>query len=299
MTESRSASARIATIAFTAALCVAGCASDRGRATQDAIDTAISDAVAIPPAGGNEFAVTRPTPPPMAPLGERFDISVADADARDFFMSLVADTQQNLVVHPDVAGRISLTLNQVTVLDVLDTVRDVYGYDYRQSATGFVVLPATMQSRVFEIDYLNLVRGGRSRTFVSSGQVSQTSESDDDSGSRIIGVDDSVGDGERRQSVPTGSVIDTTNSSDFWSELGQTLRSIIGAGDGREIVVNAQSGIVFCARHARRSALGIGIPRAHPLGCAAPGRARGENHRSHAQRRLPSRRQLGGRRRQL
>jgi MSHA biogenesis protein MshL len=42
-----------------------------------------------------------------------------------------------------------------------------------------------------------------------------------------------------------GSVIDTTSSADFWSDLGGALNQILGSGEGRQIVVNAQSGVVF------------------------------------------------------
>ncbi|HET7134040.1 MAG TPA: pilus (MSHA type) biogenesis protein MshL, partial [Gammaproteobacteria bacterium] len=126
----------------------------------------------------------------------------------------------------------------------LDTVRDVYGYDYRRSGTGYIVLPAALQSRVFEIDYLNLIRGGMSRTRVSSGQVSQVSS--DKSGAQVTDGVVSTGDQSREQNAQTtGSVIDTVSSADFWTDLENTLAAIMGGGEGRQVVVNAQSGVVF------------------------------------------------------
>jgi MSHA biogenesis protein MshL len=227
---------------------LAGCVSERGIYTRSSIDESVQEAVQASAESMREFAVPPrvPPPPPPAPA-ERFDVNVMDVAARDFFMSLVEGTAQNLVVHPDVSGALSLTLKQVTLLDVLDTVRDVYGYDYRYSGTGFIVLPATLQSRVYEIDYLNLIRGGRSRTRVSSGQVSQAVSSDNNSGrsSNSSSNDDSGSNRSQNQGDTTGSIIDTVSATDFWSGLGATLDAILGTGEGRQVVVNAQSGIVF------------------------------------------------------
>jgi MSHA biogenesis protein MshL len=234
-----------ALVALASAALVAGCASDRGVATQSAIDTAVQEAVRPSAEVTAQYAVPEPAKP-VVPVGEeRFDVNVMDADAREFFMSLVAGTQRNLIVHPDVAGRVTLTLKQVTLENVLDTVRDVYGYDYRRSGGAYIVLPAAMQTRVFEIDYLNLVRGGMSRTRVSSGQVTQSAgDRSADNGSGNTSSDtSSPGSGENVQT--TGSVIDTVSSSDFWTELQTTLAAILGSGDGRQIVVNAQSGVIF------------------------------------------------------
>jgi MSHA biogenesis protein MshL len=221
----------------------AGCASQRGVATRDAISGAMREAVQPPSQAVESFAVP-PKPVIPAAVEERFDVNVMSAEARDFFMGLVAGTSRNLIVHPDVTGTVTLTLKQVTLPEVLDTVRDVYGYDYRRTGATYVVLPATLQSRVFEIDYLNLIRGGMSRTRVSSGQVTQT-RADRAGGNDFSNT--SGGDSERgsEEGQTTGSVIDTVNNSDFWSELQSTLTAIIGGGEGRQIVVNAQSGVIF------------------------------------------------------
>jgi len=227
-----------------AAACVtAGCASERGVATADSITTAMSEAVKPSAEVAEPFAV-RPPPAPPPAAEERFDVNVMDADARDFFMGLVTGTSRNLIVHPEVAGRLTLTLKQVTLPEVLDTVREVYGYDYRRAGGAYIVLPATLQNRVFEVDYLNLTRGGMSRTRVSSGQVTQVGD-DRSNASEGGAVSSSSESGSSNQSQTTGSVIDTVSNADFWAELQTTLAAIMGRTEGRQIVVNAQSGVVF------------------------------------------------------
>jgi MSHA biogenesis protein MshL len=218
----------------------AGCASERRIATQDAISSSMQEAVQPPEVSTAPFAVA-PTPKIPAPVEERFDVDVMNAEAREFFLGLVAGTSRNLIVHPDVAGTVTLTLKQVTLTEVLETVRDVYGYDYRRTGGVYVVLPAALQTRVFEIDYLNLTRGGVSRTRVSSGQVTET-KSDSSSVTDFGGIADS---GSQQQGQTTGSVIDTVNNADFWAELETSLAAIMGSGEGRQVVVNAQSGVVF------------------------------------------------------
>jgi len=233
---------RGAFVALAASL-AAGCASERGVATQDSIAAAMQEAVTPATDTAAPFAV-QPKPAAPAPVEERFDVNVVDADARDFFMSMVTGTNRNLIVHPDVTGKVTLTLKQVTLTEVLDTVREVYGYDYRRAGGGYIVLPASLQTRVFEIDYLNLTRTGLSRTRVSSGQVTQ-SGGDRARSNENGSVSSDSGSDEGSQGQTTGSVIDTVNNADFWAELQQTLTAILGQGPGRQIVVNAQSGVVF------------------------------------------------------
>ena len=220
---------------------VSGCATQHGIATQDAIDAAVREALASRPEPFTPPPRPEPVPPPVT---ERFDIDVMSVDARDFFLSLVDGTDVNLVVHPDVTGTLTLSLKEVDLGEVLETVRDVYGYDFRRSGNSWIILPASLQTRVFEIDYLNLSRAGVSRTRVSSGQVSQ--QTGRDSNRTANGSADAAASGDSRDGSETmGSLIDTVSAADFWSDLGNALRLIIGMGEGRQVVVNAQSGIIF------------------------------------------------------
>jgi MSHA biogenesis protein MshL len=180
----------------------------------------------------------------------RFNVAVVDTPARAFFEGLVAGTDYNLVFEPGVTGTVSLTLRNVTVTEALDAAREAYGFDYRPMPGGFVIVPATLQTRLFQVDFLDLERSGISRTQISSGQGSQDGrgarssslQSNDQRASRAAGAGgtDNLG----RSNDQTGSSIVTRSQSSFWVELEAGLRSLIGHEPGREITTNPQSGVI-------------------------------------------------------
>lgn len=176
---------------------------------------------------------------PRAPE-HRFDIDVREVDARTFFMSLLHDSAENIVVHPAVSGTLTLSLRNVNVADVLTSVRDVYGYDVRRGPAGWQVFPATLQSRMFNVNYINLNRDGRTETRVSSGQLRGGGHGRD----MNVNINEN---GNPANGAPASSQIETTTSSRFWSELEQSLRVIVdgGAPAGRAVVVNPHTGLVL------------------------------------------------------
>ena len=231
---------------------LAACASrqniENARKTQESIDTALQEAGEIiipdaevpaddildellPGSGVNVPGLAEDIAPES-----RFDISVSNAPARLFFMSLVKNTDINMVVHPSVQGEISLDLKNVTVSEVMSLSREVYGYEYKRSSNGYIVLPARIQSKIFAVNYLNIARSGESTMTVSSGQLAD-SESEDDS-------DDDDNSSSNSTALQSSS-INTTIQADFWSDLHRTITSIVGSGEGRSVVVDRHAGLII------------------------------------------------------
>lgn len=176
---------------------------------------------------------------------KQFDLFVEQVPARTFFLSLVEGTGYNITVHPEVDGKISLQLKKVTIPEVLETVRNVYGYDFKQTPQGIEVLPATLQTRAFSVNYLDINRGGQSETQVSAGTLKSSSGqgTSGTSGSSTGGSSTSSTTGGQ-QSLVVNSKVTTSNKTNFWTELKTAVETIIGTGEGRQVAVSPMSSLL-------------------------------------------------------
>lgn len=216
---------------------VAGAAATTSPAAQSA---AVENAL-LPPAS----ALAAQLPKARGVLDERFNVAFNNVPARQFFHSLVNGTRYNMLVHPEVQGNISANLKDVTLFEALDAVREMYGYDYKVDGTRIAIRPLTMQTRMFQVNYLTGNRKGTSNLRVSSTSVGNAGTSNNQSGQSSQQSPQNQTQQPGSQVVIDSSNLSTTSDSNFWAELKESLGAIIGGtADGRKVVISPQSGVV-------------------------------------------------------
>ncbi|HEY1147599.1 MAG TPA: pilus (MSHA type) biogenesis protein MshL [Pseudoduganella sp.] len=255
---------QLAAVAAVAAA-LAACSASPPRDAYDKITEQMA-AATKPAAAAQPPAVADALVPPVSALAtqlpkarevmeERFNVSFNNVPARTFFNSLVAGTRYNMLVHPDVSGNISANLRDVTLVEALDAVRELYGYDYRIEGTKVYIRPLTIQTRMFQVNYLTSQRRGMSNLRVSSTSVAdQTNNQNNNNNNNYQnqnnnqqndnGNNGNNGNGNNNRQRDSSNVV-TTSDADFWKELKASLEAIVGSREGgRSVVISPQSGVI-------------------------------------------------------
>jgi MSHA biogenesis protein MshL len=202
----------------------------RPQPTPDAVERAL-----LPPLAAE---ASRPPAPPEP----RFDLTVSNAPAQQVFLQIVSGTKYSMLVPPEVSGSIAINLKNVTVREALDSLRDLYGYEYRMQGNRIFIQPNTLQTRIFQVNYLAGIRRGTTDMRVTSGSIS--------SGGGTGGTGSAGGStatpaaGQANRASVQSSRISTETDNDFWGELRETLGAIVGSDANRKVIVNPLSGVI-------------------------------------------------------
>ena len=233
------------------ALMLGGCATHQKTpgATFDRVGQELQGALATKPKSIEDAVSQAMLPPLQLDLPEsaksvepRFDLAVSNAPAAQVFMALVSGTRYSMLVAPDVSGNVTVSLKNVTVREVLETLRELYGYEFKLQGTRIYIQSNTMQTRIFQLNYLAGKRQGQSDVRVTSSSISST-QNNSSGATGAASTYPAPASGSTTSSVPS-SQLSTSQNSDFWSDLNKALNSIVGAQDGRAVIVNQASGVV-------------------------------------------------------
>jgi len=242
------------------ALLLAGCAINQkapgASSTFDRIGQEMQSAVGARSKGMDEALSQAMLPPLQLDLPDsakyvepRFDLALVNAPASQVFMALVSNTPYSMLVSPEVTGNVTVRLKNVTVREALETLRELYGYEFKFQGTRIYIQPNTIQTRIFRINYLAGKRQGQSdlrviSSSVATNQPQNTGLAYPTTASPAPAVPAGTS-GTGSGSTPPSSHISTTQTSDFWHDLTNALTSMVGSQDGRAVIVSPGSGVVL------------------------------------------------------
>ena len=180
----------------------------------------------------------------------RFDLAVSNAPASQVFMALVTGTRYSMLVAPEVAGNLTVNLKNVSVREALETIREMYGYEFKYQGTRIHIQSNAIQTRLFQINYLSGRRQGQSELRVTSSSITSASSGSGTQAQQPPVPGSTPTSGSSGTSVPNyqnvpSSRISTSSDNDFWRELQQALTAIIGTQDGRSVILSPGSGVVL------------------------------------------------------
>ncbi|HEY6356199.1 MAG TPA: secretin N-terminal domain-containing protein, partial [Burkholderiaceae bacterium] len=225
------------------AAAVTGCQSNPpARTTRNSIDAEMQASIAQRPAAKLPDQVGAALLPPLmqslpkaqALPEQRFDLVVNNASVQQVCQAIASGSRYSIIVPPGLNASVTVALKDVTVREALDVLRELHGLEYRIDGTRVFIQPPVLQTRLFQVAYPSAKRIGRSDTKVISGSISSNNPSS--SNSAVVGGVNST--------ATEGSQISTTTDVDFWKELDASLKALIGAEGGRQIVTSQHAGII-------------------------------------------------------
>ncbi len=182
----------------------------------------------------------------LMPVSERFNVVATRQDARDFFDSLVAGTDYGVAVSPQVSGEITINLPNVTIDDVMTAVEEIYDYQISRRDNIYQIRPPGVQTRIFNIDYLDVSRSGSSSVQVTSGASGGSGGGGGGGlgggglgggGGGLGGGGGGLGGGGGGAAggggAGGGGQISTATETDFWDGIQETLENMLSDNTAR------------------------------------------------------------------
>jgi len=181
---------------------------------------------------------TKPQPPPKEKLEELvipqreeakkvqerlYTFFARDASIHDVLLAFSRDSEFNIVIDPELSGKVTIDLKRVTLKEALDAILSPLGWNYRMDGKFIKVLRPQMETRLFTLNYIATKRSGKREIYASTGGGLQTAA--------IPGQQGTVGGGTR-----TGySDLVSVDEMDLWKDIQKGLEAIIfGSVEGKE-----------------------------------------------------------------
>lgn len=153
-----------------------------------------------------------------------YSLSYREADVRDVLMAFSRESGYNIIVDPEVTGRVTVDLKRVTMLKALDSLLKPLELEYEKEGNFIKIVKPKMVTRVYDVNYLTSTRSGKSLVVGSS------------TGSTSTGTTTSSGT-TTSVSGSASSWLESSDKADFWKQLeGEKTKDGTYEGGIRELL---------------------------------------------------------------
>jgi MSHA type pilus biogenesis protein MshL len=181
-----------------------------------------------------------------------YGFSLRDADIREVLMAVSKQTTFNIVVDPDVQGKVTVDLKNVSLSEALDTLTDLLDLTYKVKQNVIRVSKSAPETRIFSLQYVNLKRTGVSSTSAqigaAGGGVSGTPGVATTAGPVAVGVGGTTTAGTAG-ATSGQTAVTTSTDTDLWKDIEAGVGKLLSPAG--KMVVDRQGGNILVADFSR------------------------------------------------
>jgi len=184
-----------------------------------------------------------------------FSFFARDASMQDVLLAFSRESDLNIVIDPEVSGKVTIDLKRVTLREALDAILFPLGWTYQIDGRFIRITRPQMETRLFTLNYITTKRTGKRDVYASTGGGIQAAGT-------TIGQQGIVSTGSTRAGY---SDLTSTDEMDMWREIQGGLEAIIFGsvderektgdkekttltrvdGKGKKLVINKSTGVIL------------------------------------------------------
>ena len=97
-----------------------------------------------------------------------FSFFARDANIQDVLLAFSRESDLNIVLDPELSGKVTIDLKRVTLKEALDAILTPLGWTYRIDGKFIKVSRPQMETRLFTLNYIATKRTGKREVYAST-----------------------------------------------------------------------------------------------------------------------------------
>jgi hypothetical protein len=202
-------------ISFLMLLLAGGCAAPPKKGPDKL--TSPTAAPSPPPAGEKLKELVLPQREEAKKIPEKlYSLSAREANIQEVLLAFSKESECNIIIDPELSGKVTVELKQVTLKEALEAILSPVGWTYRLDDKFIKISRLQMETRLFTLNYIATKRSGKREIFASTGGGLQ--------GGGVPGQPSGPGPAGARTGY---SDLISVDEMDLWKEIQNGLEAII------------------------------------------------------------------------